>query len=159
MNCADAVARLSAALDGELAAGDARDVQHHLGACEACARRFRALQQVRTAVRSVPFASVDAARFDAGVLGRVRRDGTPVRMSAAWTAAAAALVIGVSTAVLMLQEHAGVAPRGRTSSIPQAQLSEAPGWNEGRETLALDCGVDSAPSCIVETPPGLMAGN
>ena len=159
MNCADAVTRLSAALDGELAAGDAREVQHHLEACEACARRYRTLQQVRTTVRSTPFASVDAARFDAGVLARVRRDGTPIRMSGAWMAAAAALVIGISTAVLMLQEHAGVAPRSPTASIPAAELSEMPGWTAGVAAIALDCGLSNASSCIVETTPGLMAGN
>ena len=62
MNCADAVARLSAALDGELPPADARrGAAHHLDACDACARRFRTLQQVRAAVRSTPFAPVDAA--------------------------------------------------------------------------------------------------
>src|SRR6185503_10783725 len=48
MNCADAVVRLSAALDGDLAADDAGDVRRHLDTCEACARRYRTLQQVRT---------------------------------------------------------------------------------------------------------------
>jgi anti-sigma factor RsiW len=159
MNCADAVARLSAALDGELAAGDAREVQQHLITCEACARRYRVLQQVRAAVRSIPFTPVDAGRFDAGVLARVSRDGTSTRISGAWIAAAAVLVIAVSSAVLMLQSHAGVAPPGRAESIPPTQLTETPGWNDGQLPIALDCGTVDAPSCVVEGPAGLMAGN
>ena len=160
MNCADAVARLSAALDGELAAGDAREVQHHLDACEACARRYRTLQQVRAAVRSTPFAPVDAARFDAGVLARVHHKPSPMRISGAWIAAAAALVIAVSSAVLLVQDHAG-APRPGTAvaSTPPAELSEMPGWNAGVTPIALDCGLSNASSCIVEAPPGLLAGN
>jgi len=39
MNCADAVTRLSAAVDGELASGDEARVRQHLDICEACARR------------------------------------------------------------------------------------------------------------------------
>jgi anti-sigma factor RsiW len=160
MNCADAVTRLSAALDGELTAGDAREVQQHLAGCDACARRYRTLQQMRTAVRSTPFAPVDAGRFDAAVLARVRHEPSPLRISGAWIAAAAALVIAVSSAVLMLQGHSGVAqPRRNVVSPLPAELSEMPGWNEGRNTTAIDCGVGTTSSCIVEAPPGLMAGN
>ena len=160
MNCADAVARLNAALDGELALADAREVQQHIDACDACARRLRTLQQLRAAVRSTLFAPVDAARFDAGVLARVRQEPSPVRISGAWIAAAAALVIAVSSAVLMLQGHSAGAQPGRSAApVPPAELSELPGGNEGRKTLALDCGVGHDSSCIVEAPPGLMAGN
>jgi anti-sigma factor RsiW len=160
MNCADAVTRLSAALDGELSGGEAGDVQRHLVACEACARRYRTLQQVRAAVRATAFAPVDAARFDARVHERVRHDARSTRISAAWIAAAAALVISVSSAVLMLQEHAGIAPRlsAETAVLP-SDLGGWPGLNEGRAGLAMDCGLSEASSCVIDAPPGLMAGN
>lgn len=162
MNCADAVARLSAALDGELGAADAGQVRQHLGSCEACARRYRTLQQVRAAVRSATFPHVDAARFDAGVLARVRGDGPSLRFSGAWIAAAAALVIAVSSAVLMLQERAGIAPRtGAAVATLPLDPADRPGFTEGRAALGLDCGVTGAPTCFVEqhAPPGLLAGN
>ena len=161
MNCADAVSLLSAAVDGELATGDAGDVRQHLDTCDACARRYRTLQQVRAAVRSTPFGAVDAAGFDARVLARVRHDGRPMRFSAPWIAAAAALVIAVSSAVLMLQERTGIAPLTPASiaTLPP-DPADRPGFTEGR-ALGLDCGVTGAPTCIVEqtAPLGLMAGN
>jgi len=162
MNCADAVTRLSAALDGELATDDAREVRRHLDTCEACARRYRTLQQVRTAVRSTPFAAVDAGRFDVRVLERVRHDSPSVRISGAWIAAAAALVIAVSSAVLVLQEHASVAPRGRAPvSLLPSDLAVEPGFTDGRAPLGIDCGVNGASTCVIEQeqPHGLMAGN
>ena len=159
MNCADAVVRLSAALDGELAADDAGDVRRHLDTCEACARRYRTLQQVRTAVRATSFAPVDAQRFDARVLERVHRDGRATRVSGPLMAAAAALVIAVSSAVLMLQERGGVTPRSAVESVavPSA-LAEVPGLYEGRALLGMDCGLATG-TCIVDAPPGLIAGN
>lgn len=162
MNCADAVARLSAALDGELADADAREVRGHLDSCDACARRYRTLQQVRTAVRSTQFAAVDAGRFDVRVLERVRQDQPSKRFSGAWIAAAAALVIAVSSAVLVLQEHAGVTPRGHAPvSLLPSDLAGAPGFTDGRAPLGLDCGVKGASTCFIEQnlPPGLIAGN
>lgn len=159
MNCADAVTRLSAALDGELSAADAREVRLHLGTCEACARRYRTLQQVRSAVRSAHFAPVDAARFDAGVLERVRHDAPAMRFSGAWIAAAAALVIAVSSAVLMIEER-GKAPARSTGAAPVA-ITDRPGYSTGRTAFALDCGVAGASTCVIDgsVPLGLMAGN
>jgi anti-sigma factor RsiW len=136
-------------------------MRQHLDTCDACARRYRTLQQVRAAVRSTAFAPMDAAGFDARVLARVRDDGRPMRFSAPWIAVAAALVIAVSSAVLMLQERTGIAPLGPASvaTLP-AHPANRPGFTEGR-AFGLDCGVTGAPTCVVEqkAPLGLMAGN
>ena len=160
MNCADAVARLSAALDGELSDGEAGDVRRHLDRMRGMCPSLRTLQQVREAVRATPFAPVDASRFDARVHERVGHDVRSTRISGAWVAAAAALVISVSSAVLMLQDHAGSTPRVpvATAVLP-SDLGGWPGLNEGRAGLAMDCGLSEASSCVIDAPPGLMAGN
>ena len=161
MNCADAVACLSAAVDGELAPGDDAGVRQHLDVCEACARRYRTLQQVRAAVRATPFAAVDAARFDARVVERVGHNMAPTRVSASWLAAAAALVIAVSSAVLMLQEHSGITPTGQSPAMAPIDLTDRPGFNAGLTPLAIDCGTAGAATCVVEreATTGLTAGN
>ncbi len=114
MNCADAVERLSAALDGELPPADAVEVARHLDACDACARRLRTLQQVRTAVKATAFAPVAGSAFDAGVLERVRleRPATAVRFSPAWLATAAALIVAVSSAIAHAQRPCRAARAG-----------------------------------------------
>jgi hypothetical protein len=62
--------------------------------------------------------------------------------------------------VLLVQDHAGEVPPGTAvASVPPAEVAEMPGWNEGRTMMAIDCGVGQVSSCIVEPPPGLMAGN
>ena len=162
MNCADAVERLSAALDGELPPAAAMEVQRHLDTCDACARRFRTLQQVRATVKAAAFAPVAGSAFDARVLERVRHEPPPaLRLSAAWLAAAAALIVAVSSAVLMVNDHAAPPPAAREIPAPPAldAAVTAPGWNEGRALDGAECGLPGRGPCVIEGAPGLFAGN
>jgi len=163
MNCADAVERLSAALDGELPPADAVEVARHLDACDACARRLRTLQQVRTAVKATAFAPVAGSAFDAGVLERVRleRPATAVRFSPAWLATAAALIVAVSSAIVMLNDRAAPPEPARQVIVPLGLDAAAavPGWNEGRVMPGADCGLPESGPCIIEGAPALLVAN
>ena len=161
MNCADAVAQLSAALDGELPPAAALEVHRHLATCDACARRLRTLQQVRAAVKAAPFAPVSGTTFDAGVLERVRHEAPPaVRVSRAWLATAAALIVAVSSAVLLVNEHAAPVP-AHESLVPPAlgTVVAVPGGNEGRASEGAECGLAGYGPCVIEGGPALLAGN
>ena len=50
MNCAECEVLLHALIDGELDAGHARDVERHVAACPACARKLEAFRAMRTAM-------------------------------------------------------------------------------------------------------------
>jgi anti-sigma factor RsiW len=50
MNCSDAKIMLHALLDGELDAGNARDVEVHLGECAICSEKFAAFHAMREAM-------------------------------------------------------------------------------------------------------------
>jgi anti-sigma factor RsiW len=153
MNCADAVERLSAALDGELPPADAAGLQGHLDTCDVCGRRFRTLRQVRAAVKATVFPPVGGSGFDAHVLERVRvEDPAPLRFSRAWLATAAALIVAVSSAVLIVRDDAPL-PRRPQPLLATPGLGSAatlPGWNEGRVVPGADCGMPGAASCIVQ---------
>ena len=162
MNCADAVERLSAALDGELPPAEVAAVERHRVTCEPCARRFRTLQQVRATIKRTAFAPVSGASFDARVLERVRVEPprASLQFTPAWLATAAALLVAVSSAVLLVNDH--TAPPQPVQLIVPPGLdagASAPGWNEGRVFPGADCGLPGAAACIVEAAPGLAAAN
>lgn len=175
MNCADAVERLSALIDGELPAEEAGAVRHHVATCDSCARRERTLEQVRAALRSAPAALVDSGGFDARVLARVRIDGAPAAryISGSWLAAAAAAALAIAVASAVLLVHDRTAPPEASTPVPAAisvpvavsvmpvlpPVENAPGWNEGRFVVAADCGVAGPPGrCSIEDQ-GLLATN
>jgi anti-sigma factor RsiW len=51
VNCVASVERLSADLDGELAAAEAVDLRRHLALCPECSRKHATLDQARAAFR------------------------------------------------------------------------------------------------------------
>jgi anti-sigma factor RsiW len=159
MNCADAVERLSAGLDGELPRDEAAELERHLHGCRACAGRFRTLQQVRAALGSTAPLPVPGAAFDARVLALVR-DASPraARLGPAWLATAAAVVLAVLSAAVILHDRPPV-PASRTgppvSALDAAVLTE--GTNE-QAPLAVDCGLPGPVVCIVDAAPALVAG-
>ena len=165
MNCADVAERLSASLDGELAAEEALDVGRHVETCDACARRQRSLEQVRELLRSTPAALVDSSAFDARVLARVRTDSAPAAraITGSWLAKAAAVVIAAGSAVVLIRDY--VAPPEAGTPVPAAvsmtmpvlpPVENAPGWNEGR-VAAADCGLAGAGPCSIEAPESVPA--
>lgn len=54
MNCRTARSHLSASIDNELSAGDARALRGHLESCVECAERLAAYQRIRAGIRSLP---------------------------------------------------------------------------------------------------------
>jgi anti-sigma factor RsiW len=108
MDCMDELT-LSMLADGELSADEAAPVRAHLAECEACRTRARSFvveaQSLRTALLGAS---------DADAPATVPKAGTQV----AWLAAAAAVVLGLSTGISLFQRlllHGGFAWLGALS--------------------------------------------
>ena len=108
--------RLSAYLDGELAAAEQAEVSAHLAACPECAAFLADLAAVDAEAAGLPadapdgyferFPSRVVARLEAAPATRARPRRPPV-----WTwAAAAALLLAVVTPLTLRARRAGVAP-------------------------------------------------
>jgi anti-sigma factor RsiW len=54
MNCEECLDLITAYLDDEIAAKEARDFEEHLLACDACRSEFQQMRMVTDAVRSLP---------------------------------------------------------------------------------------------------------
>ena len=131
MDCREASDLLSADVDGELAPIEAESLRLHLRGCEACARKRAALEDVRRAYRSI---AQDVGGADVP------------RTSWRWTAAAA-----LFAAVMVASLWWTPAPRA-----PEVVRTEPPpGWLEGRQDLAIDCGQAGPTTCPVATPHGI----
>ena len=61
MNCQDCMDRHSAYLDHELGEPETRDIQTHLGHCEACRNQLRLMEQIADAARDLPRHTPSAA--------------------------------------------------------------------------------------------------
>ena len=83
---------LSAYLDGELTADEARGVATHLADCDVCRIELTELDEARTAVRSLPIleppVALDVPALQAGRFRRAARG--------AWAAAAAVILIAAA---------------------------------------------------------------
>ena len=94
MNCSEIRDRLPALIYGHLPADEARQVQAHLAACDACRGQAAALQQVRGAldVLPVPLVQVDVARLHRETAARQERRLRRWRRLALVACAAAAII-------------------------------------------------------------------
>ena len=104
-------------------------------------------------MKAAAFAPLPGSAFDARILERVRHEPAPVlRLSVAWLAAAAALIVAVSSAVLMVSDHAATRPQAREVQAPPDLDAAviAPGWNEGRALEGAECGLPGGGPCIIE---------
>lgn len=87
---------LSAYLDGEAAHEEIRRVEAHVAECLRCRRRLHALNDARTAVRSLPLLELPPELVPVASVGSARR------RRAAWLGAAAAILAGLVTAAALL---------------------------------------------------------
>jgi anti-sigma factor RsiW len=79
MNCDEATIKISAYMDGELDAAEARSVAEHLTTCGACRKEFEAFSKVDGFLQALPQADLPAG-FAAELVSktRLRRSaGTP----------------------------------------------------------------------------------
>ena len=63
MNCEEAVILLHAMIDGELDAGNAREVEAHIVTCSSCAARLRDMQELRKTMSPDRFALCSSGEF------------------------------------------------------------------------------------------------
>ncbi|MFO7292292.1 MAG: zf-HC2 domain-containing protein [Actinomycetes bacterium] len=89
---------LSVYLDGETTPEESRLVSQHIGECLRCRRRLEALNEARTAVRSLPMLDMPADLVPAAVTETRQRRWHPARWAAA-AAAAAAIVTATALAL------------------------------------------------------------
>jgi anti-sigma factor RsiW len=155
--------RLSAYLDGELAAAERAEVSAHLAACPECEAFLADLAAVDAEAAGLPAAAPDGyfdrfpsrvvARLAAGPRTQARRGRLPV-----WTwAAAAALLLAVVTPLTLRARRAGMAP----APAPEA-LTEAPGTPEldakgGRGAAAAALAPKAAPASQPASAPFAVA--
>ena len=90
MNHPDLEAQVDAYLDGELAAGDAAELEQHLAGCATCERFRTDRLALRSAIRSELPGFVAPAGLEARVRDAVRREVTPARLPLPRTAAPSA---------------------------------------------------------------------
>jgi hypothetical protein len=116
--------RLSAYMDGELAAPDRETVAAHLRGCPACARHLEELRAVDAAARELPLAVPDGyfETFRGSLRERLQRARpTPRRWAPpVWSlAAAAAVVLALLTPRLLVRDQpARVAPPAPAPTLP-----------------------------------------
>jgi hypothetical protein len=125
--------RLAAYLDGELTPRERAEIDAHLGACPACARKLQALSSVDAAVRALP-AEAPPGYF-LGFPGRVRARLEAGKGRASWrlpvwyAAAAAALVVAVSAPLVLNRSQRPAAPASRDAApvaVPAASPPAVP---------------------------------
>jgi hypothetical protein len=142
--------RLSAYLDGELAAAEHAEVSAHLAACPECAVFLADLAAVDAEAAGLPAAAPDGyferfpsrvvARLEAAPRTQARRRRLPV-----WTwAAAAALLLAVVTPLTLRERRAGVAP---------APGAEAPAAGSEAPERDAEGGRGAAPATLASKAP------
>ena len=71
MNCDDTHILLHALIDGELDAGNARDVETHIASCPSCAERFRDFRDFRAAMAPADLRYSAPAKLRARIEGKL----------------------------------------------------------------------------------------
>jgi anti-sigma factor RsiW len=155
MSCGEAVDRLSAHLDAELQAGEARALDDHLATCAACRRRLSVLATTRDAVQVLPRESVSAG-FEARLHRRLALEtvGSPMaaedpgplprRPRSRWAALATVVAtVGVLFGLVFHGRRETPPPSTRASlAVPSTPVP-----------AAADCSLVSVgPGCQVERP-------
>jgi anti-sigma factor RsiW len=155
VDCRSVFERLSADLDGELAATEAAAVRRHILSCADCARQRTLLEKTRRAFRSIAPEPIGRG-FDDQLVRGLRE--TPVL--GRWLAAAAGLAAVLGFVVLRNPAR----PASVTGSAPLAASRSAsdisaapspdvpPGWRDGRVDAGADCGLSGTVVCRVDTP-------
>jgi len=145
MACERNIDRIQEAVDGTLGSIRRADLEMHLTECEDCRALYEDLVRIRDAAAALPPQQVpDRAWLQ--IAGRLRQEGrihdvqkpAPARRwSAAWLAAAAALVIAIGGAALLLQHRSQPAPVAQTATAPRSSSgNSAPGKSvESVETV------------------------
>jgi len=153
--------RLSAYMDGELAAPERETVAAHLRGCAACARHLDDLRAVDIAARELPLAVPDGyfEAFRGSLRERLNRTRpTPRRRVPVWSLAAAAAVgLALLTPRLLVRDpRARVAPAAPAlpGRGPEPVLPAAPA--ETRSTVA-DKEAE-APRAESAAPPAVRSG-
>ena len=88
---------ISAHLDGELTTAEQVDLRRHLSVCGRCALEIEEIQQVRTAVRSLP-----VLELPAGVIPQADAEIVPIHRNRGLWVGTAAAVIALIIAVAAL---------------------------------------------------------
>jgi anti-sigma factor RsiW len=115
--CSRFVEMLHARLDGELAAEQARELEAHLDACEACREMAASLESAGEALRGLAFEPMPEADFQAVLDRTVRSSVVPFRPRRARVFAGLGLAAAVIAAALIVP----VLVSRSTSSTPSAQ--------------------------------------
>jgi predicted anti-sigma-YlaC factor YlaD len=128
MTCTEMDARIDALLDGELTAADRAEVEAHLAGCAACAALHADLVALRERARRAPaevapppavWAAVSSATLDHQP-SRFAVRSSPVRFTPWGLAAAAALLVALSSAVTVWVLRNG--GEQRTANVEQRTL-------------------------------------
>ncbi|MDQ3645809.1 MAG: zf-HC2 domain-containing protein [Actinomycetota bacterium] len=91
---------LSARLDGELSAHDAREVDDHLSNCADCRQEFDALSRVRAVMRIQGAERVP--NLTSSVMERVRREAPRISARREWWARGKVAAVGAAASILFL---------------------------------------------------------
>lgn len=143
MECTDALERLSAAMDGELAPHEALAALQHVRACASCARLQASWEATRAGLRSLQAETVSSG-FGASLRARLMERRYPRR-----AARTRVLVLaGLAAALVALAAWPG-RRTGPSDRVPAARRAT----DGSADTTALDCGLSgSSVLCRVEAP-------
>jgi len=97
MTCEEAGILLHALIDGELDAGNAREVEAHVAACPSCAAQLRGVQALRTAMIPAQLRYTAPARLRTGVEGKLP---APAAVTASRRAAIKGFALGAAMSAL-----------------------------------------------------------
>jgi anti-sigma factor RsiW len=119
VTCTEAAASVQAYVDGELAGVDRDQVQRHLGACQACARRCLLLGRLKAAVR----AHLPRPPLPADFRQRLRSalDGADVATRRRWGWVSYPRLVPAGVAALLLVAITGVVRKAPSQVLGQAQ--------------------------------------
>jgi anti-sigma factor RsiW len=150
MACERHIERIQELVDGTLGAIRRSDLEQHLAQCDACRALKDDLERIRDAAAALPpLAPPDGAWLQ--IAGRLRQEGriggtapatAPRRVSYAWLAIAATLVLVAGASMLVLLRSTPQAP---APAPPAATATPAPGNAGGGEAVeAAQNAVDAA---------------
>lgn len=142
MSCEETQQRLDALVDGELAEGEAAELRAHLASCAGCRGDEQALRALLAEAAALPRELQPAGELWPGIRARLRPRLLTFRprTSAAALAAAAAVLVALSSAVTWRLATRQPARAAETGAAPQALALRAAASGPATELLDAERG-------------------